>query len=359
MVKQLEAAAATGNAKKLNEVADDLIEEAGDFSEKSAIAKAKGALKGEIEQAVIDAAIPNAVATGKAKIAVVPKASNGNPLIQDQHVQQLETVTNAGDPGFLAATASLIASEYHYIENKNAIANAAMSLQDQMSAIAAGGTGQPEQPPAVSAGKPKPKLTEVPVNNKGKALITDTNVKKLEKAAASGVDELQEVADTLAAKMASPAKKAAILNAAAELKGQVLGSTVMEGDGGSGLGDTMASVNSGEVKLPSQEVPPPKVVKKHRNAMQQGKKNYDADLTQISGKKGSNEGGLFKDKHLDSLHYIKWPNSETRAKMEALTALMYSHAEIPVPSVRVIKFQDKDAVMSDWITMQPQCPSRK
>ena len=187
------------------------------------------------------------------------------------------------------------------------------------------------------------------MNNKGKALIAGTNVKKLEKAAASGVDELQEVADTLATKMASPAKKAAILNAAAELKGQVLGSTVMEGDGGSGLGDTMASVNSGEVKLPSQEVPPPKVVKKHRNAMQQGKKNYDADLTQVSGKKGSNEGGLFKDKHLDSLHYIKWPNSETRAKMEALTALMYSHAEIPVPSVRVIKFQDKDAVMSDWI----------
>ena len=90
-------------------------------------------------------------------------------------------------------------------------------------------------------------------------LIAGTNVKKLEKAAASGVDELQEVADTLAAKMASPAKKAAILNAAAELKGKVLGSTVMEGDGGSGLGDTMASVNSGEVKLPSQEVPPPKL----------------------------------------------------------------------------------------------------
>ena len=149
--------------------------------------------------------------------------------------------------------------------------------------------------------------------------------------------------------MASPAKKAAILNAAAELKGQVLGTTVMEGDGGSGLGDTMASVNSGKVELPSQEVPSPKVLKKHRNAMQQGKKNYDADLTQVSGKKGSNDGGLFQDKHLDSLHYIKWPNSETRAKMEALTALMYSYAEIPVPSVRVIKFQDKEAVMSDWI----------
>ena len=347
VVKQLEAAAATGNAKKLSEVADDLVEQSGDFSAKSAIIKVEGALEGEIEQAIIDAAIPNAVATGKAKIAVVPKTSNGNLLIQDQHVQQLETVANAGDPGFLSATASLISSEYHYIGNKNAIANAAQSLQDQISAIAAGGTGQPEQAPTVSAGKPK--LTEVPVNNKGKTLIAGTNVKKLEKAAASGVDELQEVADALAAKMASPAKKAAILNAAAELKGQVLGSTVMEGDGGSGLGDTMASVNSGEVKLPSQEVPLPKVVKKHRNAMQQGKKNYDADLTQVSGKKGSNEGGLFKDKHLDSLHYIKWPNSETRAKMEALTALMYSHAEIPVPSVRVIKFQDKDAVMSDWI----------
>ena len=34
-------------------------------------------------------------------------------------------------------------------------------------------------------------------------LIAGTNVKKLEKAAASGVDELQEVADTLAAKSLS------------------------------------------------------------------------------------------------------------------------------------------------------------
>ena len=46
---------------------------------------------------------------------------------------------------------------------------------------------------------------------------------------------------------------------------------------------------------------------------------------------------------------MKWPNSEARAKMEGLTALLYSYAEVPVPSVRVINFQGKDAVMSDWI----------
>ena len=82
---------------------------------------------------------------------------------------------------------------------------------------------------------------------------------------------------------------------------------------------------------------------------QAGNKDYDQDLEKVSGKKGSNEGGLFKDKQLQTLHYVKWPNSTLRAKNEALAALLYEYAQIPVPTVRLIKFNDQDAVMSDWL----------
>ena len=124
---------------------------------------------------------------------------------------------------------------------------------------------------------------------------------------------------------------------------------VQEGDGGSGLSKTMDDVDEGKVKLPKQEVPPLKVMEQQEKKIKSGTKSYTADLVKVSGKKGSNEGGLFKDKKLDTLHYVKWPNSPARAKVEALTALLYAYAKVPVPTVRVIKFQGKDAVMSDWI----------
>ena len=195
-----------------------------------------------------------------------------------------------------------------------------------------------------------PKVDEVAKDNKGKALVSAANVKKLEKAAATGnIDTLSEVAEALTQKMLSPAKKSAILNACAGLKAQLQGTPVMEGDGGSGLAETVEKVESGEVELPDQSVPKAKVVDQQSKALQQGTKDYDGDLEQVSGKKGSNEGGLFKDKKLETLHYIKWPNSPLRAKVEALTALLYGYAQVPVPLVRTIEFQDKDAVMSDWI----------
>ena len=198
--------------------------------------------------------------------------------------------------------------------------------------------------------KATPKISLLPKDNKGKALISAANVKKLE-AAASGGDlaGLEVLAAALSGKMLHKPKKAAILNAAAELKGQMQGTPVLEGDGGSGLGQAMSEVDTGKLKLPDQAVPDQKAVEKQRKAIKAGQKDYDADLEQISGKKGSNEGGLFKDKHLETFHYVKWPNSEARAKMEALTALLYTHAGVPVPSVRHISFKGKDAVISDWI----------
>ena len=201
-----------------------------------------------------------------------------------------------------------------------------------------------------TSGAESPQVSQVPKDNQGKPLITQSNVKKLEQAAATGgLKALAAIADELAAKMLSPAKQAAIQNAAAELQGQLQGQPVQEGDGGSGLAETMEQVDNGQVKLPAQAVPSPKVVEQQRQAVKTGKKNYDASLEQVSGKKGSNEGGLFKDKHLNTLHYVKWPNSAARAKVEALTAQLYALAQVPVPTVRVVKFQGKDAVLSDWI----------
>ena len=202
--------------------------------------------------------------------------------------------------------------------------------------------------PKLQAGA-TPKISAVPKDNKGKPLISAFNVKKLEKAAAVGLEDLQATAETLAGKLLHAPKKAAIANAAAELRGQIQGVAVKEGDGGSGLAQTMDQVKKGKVELPKQETPSRKVMLQQEKKLKAQTKKYDADLEQVSGKKGSNEGGLFKDKRLETLHYVKWPNGATRAKVEALTALLYAYAKVPVPTLRVIKFQGKDAVMSDWI----------
>ena len=138
-----------------------------------------------------------------------------------------------------------------------------------------------------------------------------------------------------------------MLSASWSLRTQILG--LQEGDGGSGLSQTMDDVDDGKLKLPKQDTPSLKVMQQQEQILKAGNKNYDSDLVKVSGKKGSNEGGLFKDKKLETLHYVKWPNSTARAKVEALTALLYAYADVPAPTVRVIKFQGKDAVMSDWI----------
>ena len=195
-----------------------------------------------------------------------------------------------------------------------------------------------------------PKAGAIPKDNKGKELVTKLNVKKLEALAGKGdIEALEKAGQELADKMKHALKKASVLNVVAELKGQVQGVPIIEGDGGSGLGATMGQVDVGEVKLPDQSVPSAKVVEAQQKVVKTGKKSYDNDLEQVSGQKGSNEGGLFKDKKLETLHYMKWPNSPIRAKMEALAALLYAYADVPAPTVRVVKFKGKDAVMSDWI----------
>ena len=295
----------------------------------------------------------------KPKLKNLPTDYKGQPYIAKTNVKKLEDAALLGVEE-LETTGNAMADQLKTPHKKAAILNAVADLKAQIQSKSKTAEDKPEtvapNKPAKPAQNTTPvptgessKVTDVPLNNKGKPLVSNANIKKLETAAAKGLDELDATAKAIADKLLHPPKKAAVLNAAAELKGKVQGVAVQEGDGGSGLSQTLDKVDDGEVKLPKQEAPSLKVMNEQEKKLKSGTKSYTAELVKVSGKKGSNEGGLFKDKKLDTLHYVKWPNSSARAKIEALTALLYAYAKVPVPTVRVIKFQGKDAVMSDWI----------
>ena len=180
--------------------------------------------------------------------------------------------------------------------------------------------------------------------------VSATNQKKLEKAAASGDAQLlEETGMKLSAALKSQGKKAAIANAVANLKAQIQGMVEQAAENDTGMSEAVENVSDGDVRLPRQSVPDPAVVEKQADLQGSGKKDYDADLELVGGKKGSTQGSLFKDQHLDTLHYVKWNNSEVRAKVEALTGALYALADVPVPIQRVIDFKGETAVMSDWL----------
>ena len=285
------------------------------------------------------------VAPNKPAAAAAAKTKAGSAPAQPKVAPNKSAAATAAAPAAVAPNKPKAKAGPAPAQPEAAPNTGKVALAATLSAVMAKKAAAAPVPP-----KAAPKVSLVPQDNKGKALISAANVKKLEAAAAGGdLAGLDTLAAALSSKMLHKPKKAAVLNAAAELKGQMQGTAVLEGDGGSGLGQAMSAVDAGKVKLPDQAVPDQKAVEKQRQAIKAGQKDYDADLEQISGKKGSNEGGLFKDKHLETFHYVKWPNSEARAKMEALTALLYTHAGIPVPSVRHVHFKGKDAVVSDWI----------
>ena len=118
---------------------------------------------------------------------------------------------------------------------------------------------------------------------------------------------------------------------------------------------TQAAVQSGDISEPeSGPAPKTPVVIKDQEKTISGDKSWSTDMEFVEGKKGSNAGGLYKDKVLGTLHYVKWPG-EDRARMEALAASLYKQAGLYVPPVHVINFPDpsgsngKVAVSSDWI----------
>lgn len=189
----------------------------------------------------------------------------------------------------------------------------------------------------------------IALDAEGKPLIKVFNVTNLKAAAGKGIAELEKYSKELQDKMLSPSKKAAIEDVTNQLKAILKGEeTPTETPSTSGEAEMIEAVQTGEQKLPKQTIPDTKTLNEQEKAFITGKKDWDADLEMVSGKKGTNEGGLYKDKKLQTFHYIKWPGEE-RARMEALAAALYQAANVPVPSVDLIKFGSKWAVKSDWI----------
>ena len=194
-----------------------------------------------------------------------------------------------------------------------------------------------------------PQLGDISKDAKGHALISAANVKKLQQAAAKAVPALDQLSRQLQDQLVTQPKKAAIANAAAELKAKLTGIPIQEGESGSGLPGALKAVKTGGQKLPHRQAPSSQTIQEQDDRMARGVKDWDGDLEQVSGKKGSNEGGLFKDQKLQSLHYVKWSGSDARARVEALVGLLYTYAGVPVPITRPIRFQGQTAVMSDWV----------
>ena len=194
-----------------------------------------------------------------------------------------------------------------------------------------------------------PQLGDISKDAKGHALISAANVKKLQQAAAKGAPALDQLSQQLQDQLVTQPKKAAIANAAAELKAKLTGIPIQEGESGSGLPGALKAVKTGGQKLPHRSAPSSQTIQEQDDRMAKGAKDWDTDLEQVSGKKGSNEGGLFKDRKLQSLHYVKWSGSDARARVEALVGLLYTYAGVPVPITRPIRFQGQTAVMSDWV----------
>ena len=211
-------------------------------------------------------------------------------------------------------------------------------------------TARPPLPSLPESPEPEPSSPSSPTTSAVMPNVSATNRKKLEKAAASGDAQLlEETGLKLSAALKSQGKQVAIANAVANLKAQIHGMVEKAAENDTGMSEAVENVSDGDVRLPRQSVPDPAVVEQQADLQGGGQKDYDADLELVGGKQGSTNGALFKDQHLDTLHYVKWNNSELRAKVEALTGALYALADVPVPIQRVIDFKGETALMSDWL----------
>ena len=208
----------------------------------------------------------------------------------------------------------------------------------------------PDPDPAPAKPATGPKISDIPSNHAGNPLIAASNVAKLEKAAATGsVDALDQAAAEIKSKKIGYLKKAAINKAVQDLKEQMAEQHGREPVSDTGMSAAVEAVSDGDVKMPSRPVPAPEVVQRHVDLQEKGKKDWEADLVQVDGKKGSTQGALFKDQHLNTVHYVKWSDSDLRPRVEALTGALYTLADVPVPIQRIIDFKGQTAVMSDWL----------
>ena len=197
---------------------------------------------------------------------------------------------------------------------------------------------------------PEPSPPALPSTQPTMPNVSATNQQKLEQAAASGdVALLEATGLKLSAALKSQAKQVAIVHAVANLKAQIQGMVDTAAENDTGMSEAVENVTDGDIRLPDQSVPDPALVDRQSRLKRSGNKDYDADLEPFGGKQGSTNGALFQDQRLDTLHYVKWNQSEVRAKVEALTGALYALADVPVPMQRVIDFKGETAVMSDWL----------
>ena len=203
--------------------------------------------------------------------------------------------------------------------------------------------------PTAAAVVPKVSI-EIPKFPSGKPKVSKLNIKKLEAATAKGPQELAAVGSAIEGKLMAVSKKAAIKEVVEDLMKQI-GSDIatQESDHQSAQSEAIADVATGEQALPAQkDVSAKQAIQNEKEGTGRAPKNWDKDLKKLSGKKGSNEGGLYRDVKTQARHYIKWP-AESHARMEYLANLLYRVAEVPAPDVRLIKFGGKTALMSDWL----------
>ena len=84
------------------------------------------------------------------------------------------------------------------------------------------------------------------------------------------------------------------------------------------------------------------------NNVRETQDNWDQKLERVGGQRGSNKGGVFRDRETGEQSYIKWPG-EARARMEVLAADLYEAAGVKIPKVSLINMDNDVAVKSDWL----------
>ena len=90
-------------------------------------------------------------------------------------------------------------------------------------------------PVTVAPNNVKVQVDDIPKDNKGKALITaHQRQESWRRPQRRASPSCRKACDDIIAKMLSPAKKAAVQNVCADLKGQLQGVPMVEGDGGVG-----------------------------------------------------------------------------------------------------------------------------
>ena len=127
---------------------------------------------------------------------------------------------------------------------------------------------------------------------------------------------------------------------------------IQESSGMSHYGDTVREIAGGEQKAPTQKKPSIKALIGQQQ-QELSEKDWDKDLQEISGQKGSNAGGLYKDKVTQGLYYVKWGSKHdtkgNHLRCEHLANLLYQRAGVPVPPTLLVKFGGKTALASEWV----------